>query len=572
MVKKRRDRKSSKKGSKKRKDTEDSDVEEADNVTLFKVEKIIASKQTKNGTLYKVRWKGWGPADDTWEPIENVASTGHADRYVRDVRARGLSIKTPGVAMIEYDDGERQLVDLKAEKFRAVMDGNDSDRDDDTVDGDPDVNDFSLIVIGGVIELLWPYANIYFEAKIVKFCPILPEDFEYEEIVSDEEIVREPAKVNKGKERKKKGRTLDDSEDEYVPSKRRKKESRTGRKEADFEFDNDSDEEYMPSKRRKKESRTSKSKIPEDEESELDRKPGANRKEKTRPTLKGNDVDISYNDMGEEVLLDSESVKEKVTVSPKSERSEEEKTDVAQKQAAETSEIHVASNPKTTKSQQIKTTVETSNAIYSIPRKPKPPPPAAVKDAKSASTEPAVKKTGLSPTKPKPLPPHLPFDKPERRGKRDKRSKPSADNEDEVDENRKTKKNGKGKKTADDNATNCTNSTFARFAEKKYSYSVEDDEYLKSIQSTDEDNEPESNDEELLSDTPPERIGQGVPLFNEPEDEFSSDMSDYESDVSEEEIRQTAEAMDFERIWRMKLDERSSEILKQKGIIDHSIK
>jgi hypothetical protein len=142
-----------------------------------------------------------------------------------------------------------------------------------------------------------------------------------------------------------------------------------------------------------------------------------------------------------------------------------------------------------------------------------------------------------------------------------------------VDENIKKKKNDKGKKTADDNATSCTgSSTFARFAEKKYSYSVEDDEYLKSIQSTDEDNKPESNDEELLSDTPPERIGQGVPLFNEPEDEFSSDISDYESDVSEEEIRQTAEAMDFERIWRMKLDERSSEILKQKGIIDHSIK
>ncbi|KAL7504949.1 hypothetical protein ACHAXN_002695 [Cyclotella atomus] len=583
---KKRDRKSSKKGSKKRTDPEDDqEVDEADNITHFKVEKIIASKETKNGTLYKVRWQGWGPADDTWEPIENVASTGHADRYVREVRARGLSIKTPGVAMIEYDDGERQLIDLKAEKFRAAMDGNDSDRDDDTVDGDPDVNDFSLIKIGGVIELLWPYVKIYFEAKVVNFCPLPPEEIvrdrvEFEGIASDENIVQKPAKVKKGKDRKKKKRSLEDSDED------------------------------APRKKSKKESRRSKPKIEEDNESELDQK----RKEKTRQKQKETDIELSDDDMEEEVLI-AKSAKEKMSVSSKPEISKEKETEVATKQAADTSKVPAAYIPKKEASKVLaasiptketskvpaasiptkhkappnKTPPEASEVPTFIPKKPKPPPPppAAAIYPKPASNKPTMKKAGSSPTKPKAPPPPLPSaaSKPERRGKRDKRVKSSSastDNEDEevapktssmidtpsssVDGDVRKNRNGKVEKSANGNTATGASSTSAHSSQKKFNYSVEDDEYLKSIQSTDEDNSSESNDEKQVSDTPPERIGQGVPLYNEPEDELSSNSSDYESDVSEEEIRQTAEGMDFERIWRMKLEERSSEILREKGI------
>ena len=52
-------------------DSEDNDEE------LFSVEKIVDSKIDKNGVqLYKCRWKGYTAAHDTWEPTENVSSTG----------------------------------------------------------------------------------------------------------------------------------------------------------------------------------------------------------------------------------------------------------------------------------------------------------------------------------------------------------------------------------------------------------------------------------------------------------------------------------------------------------------
>ena len=45
---------------------------------LYQVEKFIDDKLDKDGVtvLYKTRWKGYTAAADTWEPTENVASTG----------------------------------------------------------------------------------------------------------------------------------------------------------------------------------------------------------------------------------------------------------------------------------------------------------------------------------------------------------------------------------------------------------------------------------------------------------------------------------------------------------------
>lgn len=133
---------------KRRNDHEEEAVEEADDVALFKVEKIVDSRVDKHGVpLYKTRWKGYRPDDDTWEPSENVASTGHIDRFERQQRQRTLRKGTAGVAVIEYEDGEREMVDMQMEKFRGYRpDSSDDQRDDDSVSGDEDVNDFNLLV------------------------------------------------------------------------------------------------------------------------------------------------------------------------------------------------------------------------------------------------------------------------------------------------------------------------------------------------------------------------------------------------------------------------------------------
>jgi hypothetical protein len=148
----------------------------AEEPELFKVKKIVGTKVLNGVTLYKTRWEGYTPDDDTWEPLEHVAGTGQVDRYERKQRELSLSTYTPGVAVIEYDDGERQTIDLLQEKFRSWMEISDDERDDDSVNGDDDVNNFDLIHGGVMIELLWPHAQIYFSCKVISWTPIECDD------------------------------------------------------------------------------------------------------------------------------------------------------------------------------------------------------------------------------------------------------------------------------------------------------------------------------------------------------------------------------------------------------------
>ena len=98
--------------------------------------------------------------------------------------------------MIEYEDGEREMVDMKMEKFRSYQDlsGDEDDRDDDTVDGDSDVNDFSLIVQGGWIEILWKHAGMYFPCKIVSWTPIPAKKSQHKEHSKKRAFVDEESK------------------------------------------------------------------------------------------------------------------------------------------------------------------------------------------------------------------------------------------------------------------------------------------------------------------------------------------------------------------------------------------
>lgn len=554
---KRRDRKSSTKSKKHRPalPEEDEEEDEADNITHFKVEKIIDSKKTKNGTLYRVRWKGWSPADDTWEPIENVASTGHADRYVREVRARGLNSKTPGVAMIEYDDGERQLVDLRAEKFRAPTD------DDDSVRDDAVVNDFSLIKKGGVIELLWPFVDIYFEARIVNWCPLSEEEMlkeVVEEKTCDDDSIKKPAEATK-EPRKKKERHPEDTE-ESMSTKKSKRESRKSKSNI-----NDTSG-VMPEKPKaelRDEKKTSKLRLKDkamlgtDDGVEEEHTPTRKVKKAVRSKQR-TEEEVETNDMPEDMQNAS-------PIQSKSKSSKRRRAG-AESEPPKPFEIDSedAIDTKSTK-QPSESVADDHLKLTSIPKKRKllPPHPlpegAATMDSKPPPTKSRQQSLQIAESKPK------------RRGKRDKRSKTSPN---KVPLNSKvhngSMSEGSLSSASEEKNNKRTNpptkaSILSKVLKKisRKSRSIEEDEYLKSIQSDNDDDEPHSSEEEW-SDKPPERVGQGVPLFNEPEDEFASD-DDYESDIAEDNIRHAADGLDFEDMWKMKLEQTYETMLRNRG-------
>jgi hypothetical protein len=120
--------------------------------------------------LYKVRWAGFGPSDDTWEPLRNVGDTGHVDRYFRRKRDEQLREDSPGAAIIEYDDGERTLVDLSRERFRRTS--------GDFIDSSniESENDYKIVFPGAKLELYWPYADLFFSCRVISWTPLKDRD------------------------------------------------------------------------------------------------------------------------------------------------------------------------------------------------------------------------------------------------------------------------------------------------------------------------------------------------------------------------------------------------------------
>ncbi|XP_069130202.1 M-phase phosphoprotein 8-like [Argopecten irradians] len=54
--------------------SDSSEREESSEEELYEVERIMGMSKASGKTLYKVRWRGYGATDDTWEPIENLQS------------------------------------------------------------------------------------------------------------------------------------------------------------------------------------------------------------------------------------------------------------------------------------------------------------------------------------------------------------------------------------------------------------------------------------------------------------------------------------------------------------------
>jgi hypothetical protein len=151
----------------------------------YTIEKIINHRiDKKTGiTTYRTRWLNYTSHDDTWEPVCNIASTGHVDRYIRSLQSQTLSHNMPHVAVIEYDDGETEVVNMSNEIFRPY---NKDHTDEDMLynimeeeEGGEKIenknyNDYGLLVVGTKIEILWKYAKMYFPCKILSYNNVTP--------------------------------------------------------------------------------------------------------------------------------------------------------------------------------------------------------------------------------------------------------------------------------------------------------------------------------------------------------------------------------------------------------------
>jgi len=101
--------------------------------------------------------------------IPHIIIIQHVDRYLRLKRQKKLNTKTPGVAIIEYEDGETEMVNLHVETFRNYQEDDDEDDNDSDTNNNRQINNFDLIIKDGMIELLWPLADIFFPCKVISY-------------------------------------------------------------------------------------------------------------------------------------------------------------------------------------------------------------------------------------------------------------------------------------------------------------------------------------------------------------------------------------------------------------------
>uniref|UniRef100_A0A8W8J7B6 Chromo domain-containing protein n=1 Tax=Magallana gigas TaxID=29159 RepID=A0A8W8J7B6_MAGGI len=102
-------------------DSGGSDNSEKSEEELFEVERIVGLSKIRGRTLYKVRWKNYGPADDTWEPVDNLQSCldlvedfqqkREEDKKRRAEERRKKKAQMEGKGSTDEDDSSRDSTD-----------------------------------------------------------------------------------------------------------------------------------------------------------------------------------------------------------------------------------------------------------------------------------------------------------------------------------------------------------------------------------------------------------------------------------------------------------------------------
>ncbi|XP_078619645.1 uncharacterized protein LOC144886779 [Branchiostoma floridae x Branchiostoma japonicum] len=88
---------------------------------VFEVEKIVGITTYQGQTLYRVRWKGFGSSEDTWEPKENLLSCEDlVDDFVSQREAKRRVKQGPGRKRQKLEDssveGSTSLTDMSTDE------------------------------------------------------------------------------------------------------------------------------------------------------------------------------------------------------------------------------------------------------------------------------------------------------------------------------------------------------------------------------------------------------------------------------------------------------------------------
>ena len=75
----------------------DACMHEAKNSTQdkeFEVDSIIDSAVVDGKDVFKVRWKGYPPSDDTWEPAKNFTNPKFVEKFRTKARAKLTKVQS----------------------------------------------------------------------------------------------------------------------------------------------------------------------------------------------------------------------------------------------------------------------------------------------------------------------------------------------------------------------------------------------------------------------------------------------------------------------------------------------